>query len=181
MERYMNQEKMSFPTVEQLEAELEREIAGGRKKRNFKSGISIIAVTLAAVVLISNFIMPVLKIYGTSMTPNLSGGDIVAAVRAGEYERGDVIAFYYNNKVLVKRIIGLPGEEVDIDEYGNVTVDGRALEENYLISGSFGECDIELPLSVPEGRYFVMGDNRSVSSDSRMEEMKKFCRQLPAT
>ena len=132
-----------------------------------RSTLSVLLVVIAAAVLVSNLLLPILRIYGSSMTPTLIDGNIVAAVRNGSYERGDVIAFYYNNKILVKRVIGLPGEWVDIDEQGNVRIDGEPLDEPYLEEKSLGECDIELPYQVPDGRYFVMGDHRSVSSDSR--------------
>ena len=105
------------------------------------------------------------------MTPTLVNGNLVAAVRYGNYERGDVIAFYYNNKILVKRVIGLPGEWIDIDENGKVTIDGEPLEEPYLEEPALGKCDIELPYQVQDGRYFVMGDHRSVSSDSRSSQV----------
>lgn len=131
------------------------------------STVSILLVVTAAAVLVSNLLLPILRIYGSSMTPTLIDGDIVTAVRNGSYERGDVIAFYYNNKILVKRVIGLPGEWVDIDGQGNVSIDGEPLDEPYLDEKTMGECDIELPYQVPDGRYFVMGDRRSVSSDSR--------------
>ena len=132
-----------------------------------RSTVSILLVVTAAAVLVSNLLLPILRIYGSSMTPTLIDGDIVTAVRNGSYERGDVIAFYYNNKILVKRVIGLPGEWVDIDGQGNVSIDGEPLDEPYLDEKTMGECDIELPYQVPDGRYFVMGDRRSVSSDSR--------------
>ena len=194
----------SLPTVEQLEAELQRETSRKRQKRSVKktekkdpspsfvdqleeelkrdtykkrywhmlgSTVSILIVIAAIVVLISNLFLPVLQIYGSSMTPTLVNGNIVAAMRYGNYDRGDVIAFYYNNKILVKRVIGLPGELVDIDENGNVSINGETLEEPYLEETALGECDIELPYQVPDGRYFVMGDHRSVSSDSRSSQV----------
>ena len=101
------------------------------------------------------------------MSPTLADGDVVAALRSSTYERGDVIAFYYNNKILVKRVIGLPGEWIDIDADGNVSVDGVPLDEPYLAERALGQCDIELPYQVPEDRYFVLGDHRSTSADSR--------------
>ena len=158
---------ISTPTLRQIETELRKEEYRSSRKRILRGSISTLIVIAAATVLISTFLLPVLRIYGTSMTPALDAGDIVVTVRSGSYNRGDVIAFYYNNKVLIKRIIGLPGEWVDIDENGNVSVDGEILEEPYLTEKSQGEYDIELPYQVPDGRYFIMGDHRQVSSDSR--------------
>ncbi len=155
------------PTVEQLEAELEREKRRRRYRKIIRSTFSALIVVAAAAILVSNLLLPVLKIYGISMEPALVNGNIVIAVRDGSYERGDVIGFYYNNKILVKRVIGLPGEWVDMDLNGSVTVDGQLLDEPYLNEKALGECNISLPYQVPEGRYFVMGDHRSVSSDSR--------------
>lgn len=160
-----------LPTVQQLEAELKREKYRGRYWKMLRGTVAVLVVVAAAAVLISNLLLPILRIYGSSMTPTLVNGNIVAAVRNGTYQRGDIIAFYYNNKILVKRVIGMPGEWVDMDESGNVTIDGEPLEEPYLTEKSLGECDIELPYQVPEGRYFVMGDHRSVSSDSRSSQV----------
>lgn len=160
-----------LPTVQQLEAELKREKYRGRYWKMLRGTVAVLVVVAATAVLISNLLLPILRIYGSSMTPTLVNGNIVAAVRNGTYQRGDIIAFYYNNKILVKRVIGMPGEWVDMDENGNVTIDGEPLEEPYLTEKSLGECDIELPYQVPEGRYFVMGDHRSVSSDSRSSQV----------
>ena len=168
----MKQKKTSaMPTIQQLKEELQRESYRGKFKRTLRSTISILIVAAAAVVLISNLLLPVLRIYGSSMTPTLVNGNIVVALRQGSYERGDIIAFYYNNKVLVKRVIGLSGEWVDIDEDGNVYIDDVLLEETYIEEKSSGECDVTLPYQVPDGRHFVMGDHRSVSSDSRSSEI----------
>ena len=161
----------AVPSVQLLEAELKREKYRGRYKRLLRGTISTLIIVVAAVVLISNLLLPILHIYGSSMSPTLTNGDIVAAMRYGSYERGDIVAFYYNEQILVKRIIGLPGEMVDIDADGNVSIDGEPLDEPYLTEKSLGECDIELPYQVPEGRYFVMGDNRGVSSDSRSSQV----------
>ena len=168
-----NKEKASpvLPTVQQLEAELKREKYRGRYWKMLRGTVAVLVVVAAAAVLISNLLLPILRIYGSSMTPTLVNGNIVAAVRSGTYQRGDIIAFYYNNKILVKRVIGMPGEWVDMDENGNVTIDGEPLEEPYLTEKALGECDIERPYQVPEGRYFVMGDHRSVSSDSRSSQV----------
>ncbi len=161
----------SPPMVEQLEEELKRTAYQKRFRRMVRSTVSTLIVVAAVAVLISNLLLPILRIYGSSMTPALTDGDIVAAVRSGSYERGDVIAFYYNNKILVKRVVGLPGEWVDIDADGNVSINGEPLDEPYLEEKAPGECDIELPYQVSDGRYFVMGDHRSVSSDSRSSEV----------
>lgn len=157
--------------VDQLEEELKRDTYQKRYRHMLRSTVSILIVVAAVVVLISNLFLPVFRIYGSSMMPTLVNGNIVAAMRYGNYDRGDVIAFYYNNKILVKRVIGLPGELVDIDENGNVSINGETLEEPYLEETALGECDIELPYQVPDGRYFVMGDHRSVSSDSRNSQV----------
>ena len=161
----------SPPMVEQLEEELKRTAYQKRFRRMVRSTVSTLIVVAAVAVLISNLLLPILRIYGSSMTPALTDGDIVAAVRSGSYERGDVIAFYYNNKILVQRVVGLPGEWVDIDADGNVSINGEPLDEPYLEEKAPGECDIELPYQVSDGRYFVMGDHRSVSSDSRSSEV----------
>ena len=161
----------AVPSVRQLEEELKREKYRGRYKRLLRGTVSTVLVVIAAAVLISNLLLPILRIYGSSMSPTLVNGNIVTALRGGSYERGDIVAFYYNDKILVKRIVGLPGEVIDMDEDGSVSVDGEPLDEPYLDEKALGECDIELPYQVPEGRYFVMGDNRSVSSDSRSSQV----------
>ena len=159
--------KLSLPTVEQLEAEYKRESYRRQYRKMLRSTVSALIVVAAVAVLVSNLFLPVLKIYGSSMTPTLKDGNIVIAQKSGSFARGDIIAFYYNNKILVKRVIGLPGEWIEIGDDGSVHIDGLPLEEPYLEEKALGECSIAFPYQVPEGRYFVMGDHRSVSSDSR--------------
>jgi signal peptidase I len=155
------------PTTDQIRTELERV----RYRRSFantlRSTIFILIVVSASAVLIAVLLLPVLRIYGHSMNDTLDEGDVVVSIKGSSFKTGDIIAFYYNNKLLVKRVIGQPGDWVDIDEAGNVYVNQVMLEEPYLDSKAFGETNIELPYQVPESRIFVLGDNRDVSIDSR--------------
>lgn len=156
-----------IPTLAQLEAELQRETKSKHLHRILRSTIFNLVTVAAAAILVSTLLIPVLRIYGTSMFPTVVDGDIVVSLKESSFSQGDLIAFYYNNKILVKRVIALPGQWVDIDSQGNVNVDGVALEEPYLSEKALGECDIQLPYQVPDGRLFVMGDNRAISVDSR--------------
>ena len=132
-----------------------------------KSTIAVLVVVAALAILAATLWLSVLRIYGNSMTPTLSEGNIVATVKTTEFQPGDVIAFYYNNKLLVKRVIAGPGDWVDLADDGTVYVNGKELEEPYLEEKALGETNIDYPYQVPEDRWFVMGDHRSVSLDSR--------------
>ena len=155
------------PTVQQLEGELRRE----RHKRSYRSTlmstISALVIVAAIAVLVSMLALPVLQVVGESMTPSLYEGDIVVAPKGSAFQKGDVIAFYYNNKILVKRVIANAGEWVNIDEDGNVFINDVPLDEPYIAEKALGECNITLPYQVPDGKIFVMGDHRATSSDSR--------------
>ena len=158
---------VQLPTIEQVEAERNRLRYKRRYNRTLKSTIAILVVVAALAVLVATLWMPVLQIYGSSMDSTLKDGEIVLSVKNSDFKQGDVVSFYYNNKILVKRVIAGPGDWVNIDQDGNVYVNNELLYEPYVIDKALGECDIELPYQVPDGKIFVMGDHRSTSVDSR--------------
>ena len=161
------EEPPNIPTAAELEWLLNRERYKQRYIWSLKTTVYALVTVSAVAVLIAVLLLPVLQIYGTSMNPTLYEGDFVVSVKGSEMKTSDIVAFYYNNKVLVKRVIGQAGQWIDIAEDGTVYVDNVAIDEPYLTQKAFGECDIDLPYQVPESRIFVMGDNRDVSVDSR--------------
>lgn len=167
----IRKEPVDYPSVEQLAAELKRVKYRSRYRAVLRSTLYMLIVVAAVAVLVATIWMPVLQIYGASMTPTLNEGDIVVSIKGSDFQPGDLVAFYLGNKILVKRCIAGPGQWVDIDEDGNVYVDGKLLEEPYLTEKSLGGSNIELPYQVPDNRYFCMGDHRSTSVDSRHKEV----------
>ena len=157
----------SVPSVEQLSRELNRIQYKSRFRNIFKSTLYTLITVAAIAVLVATLWLPVLQIYGTSMTPTLQNGDIVFSLKTSEFKQGDVVAFYYNNKILVKRMIANPGDWVDIKADGTVLVNSKELVEPYVTEKSFGDTNIDLPYQVPDGKIFVIGDHRSTSVDSR--------------
>lgn len=167
MKKRQNQIPPQAPTLEQLEAELKKEQYRHNYGRVLRSTIFSLLVVAAVAVLVAVLLLPVLQINGVSMTETLYDGDIVVALNSKKFTNGDVIAFYYNNSILVKRVIAVAGDWVNIDAEGNVYVNGEMLNEPYISEKSLGECNIELPYQVPDGKCFVMGDHRATSIDSR--------------
>lgn len=164
-------EPVQMPELEQLEKELKRVKYRSRYRSVLRSTVYTLIVVAAIAVLVATIWLPVLQIYGSSMTPTLKEGDIVVSVKESECEQGQLLAFYIGNKILVKRCIALPGQVVDMDDDGNVYVDGKLLDEPYLTEKSLGNANISFPYQVPESRYFCMGDHRETSVDSRHAEI----------
>lgn len=156
-----------LPSAEQLEAELKKIKYRKEFKKILKSTISSLLVVAAVAVLVSMLFLPVLRVTGSSMTPTLLNDELIICSKRSNFKQGDIVAFYYNNKILLKRVIGTAGDYINITEDGTVYVNGERLDEPYVSELAFGNCDIELPYQVPDNRIFVMGDHRSVSVDSR--------------
>ncbi len=156
-----------IPAISQLEVELKRVKYKHRYRTVLKSTVFSLITVAAIAVLVATLWLPVLQIYGSSMTPTLQDGDIIFSVKTAEFEPGDIVAFYYNNKILVKRVICGPGAWFDIDADGNVYINDQKLDEPYIEEKALGDTNIDLPYQVPDGRIFVLGDHRATSVDSR--------------
>ena len=161
------QKMNTLPSVTQLEAELKRVQYHSRYYTALRSVIYVLITVAAAAVLVATLWLPVLQIYGSSMMPSIQNGDIVYALKTSNLKPGDTVAFYYNNKILVKRVIACQGDWVDIELDGTTYVNDVKLSEPYITEPAYGDTNIELPYQVPVGKFFVMGDHRSTSVDSR--------------
>ena len=158
---------IDLPSTAELESAYERVSYLDRLRRTILSTTNVLIVVAAVAILVAMLFLPVLRIYGQSMNSTLVSGELVVSVKNSNFKTGDVIAFYYNNNILVKRVIATSGQWVDMDLSGNVYVDNVLVEEPYLNDKSYGEPNIDFPYQVPDERIFVLGDNRSVSVDSR--------------
>ena len=153
--------------LRRVDAERERLTERRRFWRVLRGTVSTLIVVAAIAVLLATLLLPVLQVSGDSMNPTLQDRDVILLVKTDDWKTGDLCGFYWQNKLLLKRIIGLPGDVIELDEDGVVTVNGQTLDEPYVDELALGECDIKFPYQVPENRYFVLGDHRSVSIDSR--------------
>ena len=158
---------ISLPTKEQVETERKRYKRRKAYNKALRGTVYVLTIVAAIAVLISTLILPVLQIEGTSMEPTLSNGDIVLLTKTTRFDHGDLCGFTWNNKLLIKRVIGLPGDWIEIDTDGTVYRNGEKLEEPYVEKMALGECDLEFPFQVPQEQYFVIGDMRESSIDSR--------------
>ena len=161
------QARQELPEAGVLKKELKRERYKRRFRRLLRSTVNALIVVAAMAALVATLLLPVLQITGTSMEPNLKDGDIVLLVKKNNLKTGELCAFYYSNKILIKRVIGTPGDYIWIESDGTVFLNGEPLDEPYVTEKALGECDVEFPYQVPENNYFVMGDHRETSVDSR--------------
>ena len=166
-EMHQDEQRKKLPELNDLKKELQRELYNRRFRKILKSTVDALIVVAAAAAIIATLVLPVLQIAGTSMEPTLDDGNIVLLAKTGKLKTGDLCAFYYSNKILIKRVIATPGDYLWIEPDGTVFVNGVELEEPYLQEKSLGECDIEFPYQVPENSFFMMGDQRETSIDSR--------------
>ena len=159
--------EVSLPTKNQVETERKRYRRQKAYNKALRGTVYVLTIVAAVAVLIATLILPVLQIEGTSMEPTLSNGDVVLLAKTPRFDHGDLCGFTWNNKLLIKRVIGLPGDWIEMDTDGNIYLNGEKLDEPYVQQKAFGECDLEFPFQVPAEQYFVVGDMRENSIDSR--------------
>lgn len=161
------EKEVAVPSLTEIQSERKRIRKGTYYRQALKGTISVLLVVAAVAVLITTLFLPIVQISGDSMSPALEHDEIVVLLKTKKFERGDIIAFYYQGKILLKRVVALPDDEVVIDTEGNVYVNGEILEETYVTEKVLGDCNLEFPYKVPGTSYFVLGDRRANSVDSR--------------
>ena len=160
-------DRVAVPSIEDIQTERKRIRRGTYYRQALQGTVSVLVVVAAIAVLITTLFLPILQVSGDSMSPTLEHDEIVVLLKTKKFERGDLVGFYYQGKILLKRVIALPEDEVAIDGQGHVYVNGELLEEPYVTQKELGDCDLEFPYQVPGTSYFVMGDRRTNSVDSR--------------
>ena len=165
--RVRDKRDVAIPSKKQIETERKRYRRQKAYNKALRGTVYVLTIVAAIAVLVSTLVLPVLQIEGTSMEPALSNGDIVLLMKTTRFDRGDLCGFTWNNKLLIKRVIGTPGDWIEIDTDGTIYLNGEKLDEPYVEKKAFGECDLVFPFQVPAGQYFVVGDMRESSIDSR--------------
>ena len=164
---HRKKKEVSLPTKKQSVTERKRYRRQKAYNKALSGTVYVLTIVAAVAVLIATLVLPVLQIEGTSMEPTLYNGDIVLLMKTTRFDRGDLCGFTWNNKLLIKRVIGVPGDWIEIDTDGTVYLNGEKLDEPYVEQKALGECDLEFPYQVPQEQYFVIGDMRESSIDSR--------------
>ncbi len=159
--------ELPIPTIEEVQDARKKLRYRAAFRKSIVTTLSVLTVVAAVAVLVASLFLPVVRVVGDSMEPSLNNDELLLLVKTDNYERGGLCCFYYQNRLLIKRVIGLPGDWIYIDEEGTVEVNGEILDEPYVIDKSLGQCDIEFPYQVPESQIFVLGDHRETSVDSR--------------